>query len=47
MIALQNTVIASVAKQSRAWCNTLWIAASPAAPRNDEVAISLEGSVGL
>ena len=31
-------VIASgkAAKQSRASCNTLWIAASPAAPRNDE-----------
>jgi hypothetical protein len=34
----------SEAIQSGAW--TLWIAASPAAPRNDEGAISLEGSVG-
>jgi len=33
-------------KQSRAARETLWIAASPTAPRNDGWTISLEGSVG-
>jgi hypothetical protein len=33
---LTSFVIASEAKQSRAVRKTLWIAASPAAPRNDE-----------
>jgi hypothetical protein len=34
--SLTDFVIVSLAKQSRATRETLWIAASPAAPRNDE-----------
>jgi len=46
MNSLTTTVFASVAKQSRAVRDTLWIATSPAAPRNDEGLVLREGSAG-